>query len=63
MCACKCVFMAVWYELAGACCVFVAYVFTHASIWVSDGACALVGLCLWCAQWMCKTVRSVTVHV
>lgn len=43
VCVCKCVFMAGWCALAGVCCVFVAYVFTHASICVSDGVCACLG--------------------
>lgn len=51
-----CVFLAVWYVLAGVCCVFEAYVFTHASIcvfggdYVYLGTGAFVGLNLWCGQ-------------
>lgn len=50
-----CVFRAVWYVLAGVCCIFVAYVFTHASICVFDAVYAYLGghlwdLYLWCAQ-------------
>lgn len=44
---CVCVLRAVRYVLAGVCCIFVAYVFTHASICVFDAVYAYLGGHLW----------------